>query len=464
LSVDRKLPAFARFSIGSALVLGLVLGLVWAMTLRERSVQRLYLEYETYRASAALFEAIRLDPALLPNDERVLGFGIYRGDGTAIQRIGTAPEALDPLKIGDSPAPRRLGSSSIVLQRPIGPGQAGMPGMMSGMRGQGRRSAGPMGGFGGNEPRGRPGGAYGQGLGSTGAAGPGPYGLPGEPALNQPRAVWIDYGLGSFARNAVFLYGAAVIVTVALLSLYVILLGLYRRNADLRERDMRNRELVQLGEAAGTLVHEIKNPLGIIRVQAASLRRLEPATAVEKAAVKADMIEDEVMRLAGLADRIRDFLKGGEGSPKEIDLGAWLETWAKRYATAPGQGPMIGQVDAEVRVRIDPDRLAQALDNLVRNAQEAAPEGPPPEVSVVFHRYGAGFRSPVWELAIADRGDGVQSELEERIFEPFFTTKEKGMGIGLALARRIARSSGGELEYRPRQGGGAVFSLILPAV
>lgn len=409
------------------------------MVLRERSTRRLYLEYEAFRASSTLFEAYRETSSLNPDDDRILGFGLYGSDGVSLLRLGTAPSQLDPSDVAALSGAISL-KNSIILARPLGPGAPGMPGLGRMQGGMGR---GMM----------RPGWDQKLPPSTPLVAPPGP--LPDAAA--QPRALWLEYSLGGYWREQTFLFGSAAAASLALAALFIVLQRLYRRNAELGEREFKNRELVQLGEAARTLVHEIKNPLGIIRVQAASLRRLDPANAAAKAAEKAGLIDEEVLRLANLADRIREFLKGGEGEPREIELGPWLIEFAARY-TGGGDGGEIalGETATGARSRIDPERLSLALDNLVRNAREAAPSGPPPLLSLAA-------RGRRWEISVSDRGPGVAQENVARLFEPFFTTKQRGSGIGLALARRVAQSAGGDLEYRPRQGGGAIFAILLPA-
>ncbi|HUW41315.1 MAG TPA: HAMP domain-containing sensor histidine kinase [Rectinemataceae bacterium] len=426
--MDSGERAFPRFILLAGLTLGIVLALVWSMVLSERGIRRLYLEFEAYRASTVLAEAFRQSPNLLPEDDRVLGFGIYASDGSALFRRGTAPGTL-AIPQFPTPFPRmRIGASSLILERPLGPEGSGMSGMGYMMR------------------RGTPGG-------QPPPLGARHFGGPGMSMAAFPRALWLEYGIGSYARQRLALLGGAAFATAALLGFFIILVRLYRRNAELRESEIRSRELVQLGEAARTLVHEIKNPLGVIRIQAASLKRLGDSEASEKARAKALLIDDEVQRLAGLADRIREFLKGGEGEAREVDLRSWLRDFSARYS---GQLVLAGEeVAGPAWVRVDPERLSLALDNLARNALEACPD-PAPELALAR-------RGRHWELVVSDGGPGVPAELVQRIFEPFFTTKEKGTGIGLALARRIARSAGGELAYRPRSGGGAVFALSMPA-
>lgn len=404
------------------------MALVWSMVLSERGIRRLYLEFEAYRASTVLAEAFRLSPNLVPVDNRVLGFGIYSQDGSVLFRMGTAPGRL-AIPVAPASFPKmRIGASSLILERPLGPEGSDMPGMGFMMR------------------RSRPGG-------QPPPFGGRPFGGMGFSLSTMPRALWLEYGIGGYARQRLALLGGAAFATLALLGVFILLVRLYRRNAELRESEIRSRELVQLGEAARTLVHEIKNPLGVIRIQAATLKRLGGSEAAEKARAKALLIDEEVLRLAGLADRIREFLKGGEGEARELELRSWLRDFVARYS---GQLALSGENDTgPAWVRVDPERLSLALDNLVRNALEACPD-PAPDVALAR-------RGRQWELVVSDDGPGVPAELVQRIFEPFFTTKEKGTGIGLALARRVARSAGGELAYRSRPGGGAVFVLSLPA-
>jgi two-component system sensor kinase FixL len=65
-------------------------------------------------------------------------------------------------------------------------------------------------------------------------------------------------------------------------------------------------------------------------------------------------------------------------------------------------------------------------------------------------------------IEVADRGPGIPAEVRERLFEPFVTTKRAGTGLGLAIARRVVEAHGGRISAEPRDGGGAVFRIVLP--
>ena len=221
---------------------------------------------------------------------------------------------------------------------------------------------------------------------------------------------------------------------------------LMRNNARFRRRLDAQRQLVELGEAARTLTHEIKNPLSAIRLKTAILRR----TAGSDATADLQVIDDEVGRLAVLADRVSEFIRDPAGNREPIDLGPLLDALTERHNAVAVQRPA-----AVLMVRFDRERLRSVLDNLVGNAIESTVDSAPVEVVAEVAARNVTVR-------ILDRGAGIAASERERVFDPFFTTKPKGSGIGLAICRRFVQAAGGTLELRPRAGGGTVAEVTLP--
>lgn len=456
----------------SAFVLLSAIGLLWLIVIRETERKDLLLEYEAFRASSAVVDEYRRDQSFTSEgDKRILGFGFYKLDGTAFERYGTAPE--------------NISLQAALLTSRQGGGNGDLPGGVSAtfsadkktirlLRYSGLQNpARMMGGLGGSQ-------GMGMGRGRQGLLpSPGMPDSPAPPAAPGPLSglsgsyfVWMEYSTNSLSAERLQFYLVAAMVTLALIGLFVVLILVFRHNEDLTARELETRELVQLGEAARTLVHEIKNPLGIMRIQTAKIRRsaLPPGAAPEDGAERrtiqlkdsADIIEGEIMRLSGLADRIREFLKSGPARRDPIDLVQFLGSFCGRYRDLAESGvSLLPEIPAEGHAMVlgDPEKLLIALDNILRNAIEAVEKLPPDRKRIALKLFR---RENSWAIAIMDSGEGIPAETRQRMFDPFFTTKEKGSGIGLALSKRLVESFGGTLTYEGgEKGEGAVFVVTL---
>jgi two-component system, NtrC family, sensor histidine kinase HydH len=393
---------------------------------REEDRRRLELEYKAWQTSSAVMEYYQSDAdlgAVLPFG--ISAFGIYDDSGRAVKRSQAAPASLRL----ESPSGEDIvvGQGSVRLTRRIG-----QPGMGMGMMG-GRK--GPD-----VQPRGR-------------GRMPEPGGMPPDdpplPMGGRQRVLYVEFPSGDYERQELVYRSAGIAVLLAIGGLYALIVWLYRRTLVLAERDERNRELVQLGEAARTIAHEIKNPLGVIRLQCVTLAKLLG----EERKANIDIISQETERLTALTDKIGDFLRSQGGTPERVEL----VSWSRAFAARGGLG-WSSEAKGECGVLIDPSRLESVIGNLASNAREASGGGTR-GVEIRVAQEGGKVR-----LDLLDRGAGVPPELAQRIFDPFFTTKARGSGIGLSLARKFAQEAGGRLEFRRREGGGSQFSLFLPAV
>src|SRR5262249_11439035 len=145
--------------------------------------------------------------------------------------------------------------------------------------------------------------------------------------------------------------------------------------------------------------------------------------------------------------------------PKPLDLGAFVAKVVALYEEQAAEGKVtlaISPPAAPIWVEADSALIHVVVSNLVGNALDALSTGDGGHITVVLAQEGATA-----ELRVKDDGPGVGAALRAKLFEPFVTGKPSGVGIGLALSRKIARAHGGELVLEPGPGG-ASFLFTLP--
>jgi len=227
--------------------------------------------------------------------------------------------------------------------------------------------------------------------------------------------------------------------------------------------------LPALGEASGAtrwseslrgFAHEVRGPLAGMRGAAQLLqRRIDDAATRELA----DLVVAEVDRLATLAERLLQ--AGGKPRLAVVNVHEVLERVAALARTGDAAPDLRRDYDPSLpAVRIDGDRILQALLNLVRNAIEA---GATQVVLRTRAEHAARIGERVVRLAlridVVDDGGGVPAALAATLFEPMVSGRADGSGLGLAIAREIAREHGGDVVHAGAPGA-TTFSLLLPAV
>ena len=230
--------------------------------------------------------------------------------------------------------------------------------------------------------------------------------------------------------------------------------------AALRARLTHHEKLASLGQLAGVIAHEVRNPLAILRAQVQNLEEELPASAEGRETCA--LLLEEIDRLANVTRSILAFARPLTVEPRPIEMGGLGERL--RQLTAPlfatrglelRLGPASDLVADPMRFEADPDLLCQVLLGLLENAAALAPA----ESAIELGWSGEEGRVELW---VADRGPGVPEEDRERIFEPFVSLREGGHGLGLAVARQIVTAHRGRLEVDDHRGGGALFRVVLP--
>jgi signal transduction histidine kinase len=230
-----------------------------------------------------------------------------------------------------------------------------------------------------------------------------------------------------------------------------IMLHTYRD--DLLAEKARVERLSTFGQLVGSIGHDLRNPLGVIETSLFILRGRIGED--ERARKHADRIKEQLELANGIITNLLDMIRNRPLARATVQLVEVVQGAVAAVKRPSGVSIDLDGVAALPEVEGDPVQLRQILVNLVENAVHAAsPEG---AVTVRGQRDEGGVL-----LHVEDTGPGVDPATRSRLFEPLITTKVNGIGLGLALVRRIAERHGGSVEYSDREGGGARFTVRLP--
>jgi C4-dicarboxylate-specific signal transduction histidine kinase len=220
-----------------------------------------------------------------------------------------------------------------------------------------------------------------------------------------------------------------------------------------------------MGEMAGALAHELNQPLtGIVNNASAARRFIAKGRAdLPKLDGLFEAVVEDGRRAGEIIRGIRGMVHKGKEVRSPVNLNDVIadvlrfvrsDALERHCVLVPEPDPELSSVEAD-RVQ-----LQQVLLNLVVNAFEAMRETPVAQRRVIIRSERESHDRE--RVSVRDFGTGLPAEESERIFEQFFSTKHEGMGMGLAIARSIIASHGGELAAANAQGGGAYVYFSLP--
>jgi signal transduction histidine kinase len=228
-------------------------------------------------------------------------------------------------------------------------------------------------------------------------------------------------------------------------------IGTLRDTLEEMRRALRARDEERETLLAG-IAHEVRNPLAAIDLFAGLLAE-ELADRPQSGHVA--RIRAELAALTKVVEEFLDYARARPPLREAVPLGALAEELAEVAGPLADERGVKVLSRGEGEARADREQLRRAAVNLVRNAVEASPPGGIVEVDA---RGGAHEAS----VEVRDRGPGLTPDARASLFRPFFTTKERGTGLGLALAKKVADAHGGTLALAERDGGGTVARLALP--
>lgn len=221
----------------------------------------------------------------------------------------------------------------------------------------------------------------------------------------------------------------------------------------LRERVVHSERMAALGELAARVAHEIRNPLISIGGFA---RRLEKKLS-EDTKEYAKIIVNEVTRLENILKEILGFVKSSKVIKTSTNINDTMNDIIDFIAPAlyEKQNAIRREIeDSPMMTNIDPDRIKEAILNIITNANQATEQGTITIKTMQVDREAV--------IEVMDCGCGIKKEDLRNIFNPFFTTKTQGTGLGLAVTHKIIQEHNGKIKVESAWGEGTSFRIYLP--
>jgi signal transduction histidine kinase len=167
------------------------------------------------------------------------------------------------------------------------------------------------------------------------------------------------------------------------------------------------------------------------------------------------MIEQEVHNAEKIINDLLDFARLGSVDRESVNILGLVKRVLECFPAPACVEVSLDLPEGLPKVFTDPRQMEQVLGNLVVNAYQAMPEGG--ALTISAHR-----QMQMVVITVKDSGVGIPPENMQKIFEPLFTTKAKGIGLGLAVSKKLVEANGGQIEVSSEPGKGSTFTVYLP--
>jgi signal transduction histidine kinase len=226
------------------------------------------------------------------------------------------------------------------------------------------------------------------------------------------------------------------------------------RTRDLKEAQaqlIKAEKMAALGEVAGSVGHELRNPLAVI---SNSVYLLKTALTKSDATVREylQMIETETHNASQIINDLLDYSRIQPTMKELVDLPDLISNLLVKYPV-PGSVKVENAISGDLpAVKANPQQVEQIFRNLISNAVEAMPDGGKLGLKSVIKKNRLS-------IAVSDSGVGIPQKNIKKIFEPLFTTKARGIGLGLAITRKLADLNNIGIRVKSKVGQGTTFTL-----
>ena len=229
------------------------------------------------------------------------------------------------------------------------------------------------------------------------------------------------------------------------------------RTRELREAQeqlVRQERLAVLGQLAGSVGHELRNPLGVISNAIYFLKLIQPEA---NAQVKEylDILENETRASDKIVTDLLDFTRIKAAEREPVSVADLLGQTLAHYPAPPGVKVWLDIPETVPPIYADPRQIIQVFGNLISNAYQSMPNG---GQMTLFTR----IQNDMMEVSVQDTGTGIPPENMQKLFEPLFTTRSRGIGLGLAVSKKLTEANGGRIEVQSEREKGSTFTVVLP--
>ncbi len=226
-----------------------------------------------------------------------------------------------------------------------------------------------------------------------------------------------------------------------------------------QERLVRTERLAAIGELSAGVAHELRNPLGAIKNATYYIKGKLDGSEVVKDNPRVreflGLMDEEVEACNRIITDLMDFARVNPPKVSPIKLDTVLDNALSRLEIKQGVKVIKDFEPALPEVMVDTDQMRRAFANLIKNADEAMPEGGTLTIS-------ARSADGLGEVKIRDSGHGISEQDLPKIFDPLFTTKARGIGMGLAIVKQIIERHKGSLDVSSQPGKGTTFTVRMP--
>lgn len=216
--------------------------------------------------------------------------------------------------------------------------------------------------------------------------------------------------------------------------------------------------LATLGRFSASLAHEIRNPLAAIKYSSQLMRESKNLDVMDRRML--DIIQQQIQRMDGIVDSVLGLARRQRAQPETFDLGRLMRDFVAEYSAGfPLDNDTLDLLVQPIaqHAHADPKQIHQILMVLVSNARYYGRMPDKPAKMTLRLQSDAAVNT----LDVLDEGPGIHETAQKNLFRPFFTTSGHGTGLGLYIARELARANNGDLQYLPRARG-SCFRLTLP--